>query len=146
MISFKTRLKETIYERLKGVYPVTREDLDMAPTPDPKMGDLALTFPFQLAKKLKKAPRAIAQEAASLLDSVEGVVKAEVAGGGFLNIWLDKAAHIGHLRNNTLALRQAAQFDNCPHCIYHNNLSVMICYPKTSCFGNPRSVSRRFQI
>jgi arginyl-tRNA synthetase len=82
MVSFKTRLKETIYERLKGVYPV-----------------------------------AIAQETASLLDSVEGVVKAEVAGGGFLNLWLDKAAHIGHLRNNTLALRQAAQFDNCPHCI-----------------------------
>ncbi|MCX6571050.1 MAG: hypothetical protein NT006_06480 [Candidatus Aminicenantes bacterium] len=66
MISFKTRLKETIYERLKGGYPVAIEDLDMAPTPDPKMGDLALTFPFQLAKTLKKAPRAIAQEAAPL--------------------------------------------------------------------------------
>jgi arginyl-tRNA synthetase len=91
MIAFKNRLKETIYERLKGVYPVTREDLDMAPTPDPKWGDLALTFPFQLAKTLKKAPRAIAQEAAPLLDSVEGVIKAEVAGGGFLNLWLDKA-------------------------------------------------------
>jgi arginyl-tRNA synthetase len=92
MIAFKNRLKETIYEKLKGVYPVTLEDLDMAPTPDPKMGDLALTFPFQLAKTLKKAPRAIAQEAAPLLGSVEGVIKAEVAGGGFLNLWLDKAA------------------------------------------------------
>ncbi|TFG55705.1 MAG: arginine--tRNA ligase [Candidatus Aminicenantes bacterium] len=92
MIAFKNRLKETIYERLKGVYPVTLEDLDMAPTPDPKMGDLALTFPFQLAKTLKKAPRAIAQEAAPLVASVEGVVRVEVAGGGFLNLWLDKAA------------------------------------------------------
>jgi len=91
MIAFKNRLKETIYEKLKDVYPVTREDLDMAPTPDPKMGDVALTFPFQLAKTLKKAPRTIAQEAAPLLGSVEGVIKAEVAGGGFLNLWLDKA-------------------------------------------------------
>lgn len=82
MIAFKSRLKETIYDRLKGVYPVTREDLDMAPTPDPKMGDLALTFPFALAKTLKKAPRVIAQEAAPLLGSIDGVVKAEVAGGG----------------------------------------------------------------
>jgi arginyl-tRNA synthetase len=73
MIAFKNRLKETIYERLKAVYPVTREDLDMAPTPDPKMGDLALTFPFQLAKTLKMAPRAIAQEAAGLLGAMDGV-------------------------------------------------------------------------
>ena len=92
MISFKTRLKETIYEKLKAVYPVAIEDLDLAPTPDTKMGDLALTFPFQLAKILQRAPRAIAQEAVPLLGSVAGVVKAEVAGGGFLNLWLDKAA------------------------------------------------------
>jgi hypothetical protein len=43
MISFKTRLKETIYERLKNVYPIAIEDLDMALTPDPKMADLALS-------------------------------------------------------------------------------------------------------
>jgi len=92
MIAFKARLKESIAERLRTAYPVGLADLDMAPTPDPKMGDLALTFPFQLAKTLKKAPRAIAQEAAPLLEGVPGVVKAEVAGGGFLNLWLDKAA------------------------------------------------------
>jgi arginyl-tRNA synthetase len=90
MIALKTRLKEAIYERLKPAYPVALEDLDMAPTPDAKMGDLALTFPFALAKTLGKPPRAIAQEAASRLASVEGVVRAEVAGGGFLNLWLDK--------------------------------------------------------
>jgi len=92
MIAFKARLKESIAERLRSLYPLAPVDLDMAPTPDPKMGDLALTFPFQLAKTLKKAPRLIAQEAAPLLASLEGVVKAEVAGGGFLNLWLDKAA------------------------------------------------------
>jgi arginyl-tRNA synthetase len=90
MIAFRSRLKDAIYERLKTAYPVEREELDMAPTPDPGMGDLALTFPFQLAKKLRKAPRVIAQEAAPLLATIEGVIKAEVAGGGFLNLWLDK--------------------------------------------------------
>ena len=92
MIDFKARLKETIHQRLKTVYPVTPGDLDMAPTPDPAMGDLALTFPFQLARTLRRAPRAIAQEAAALLAGVEGVAGAEVAGGGFLNLRLDKAA------------------------------------------------------
>jgi arginyl-tRNA synthetase len=92
MIAYKARLRSSIHEKLKTVYPIELADLDMAPTPDPKMGDLALTFPFQLAKTLRKAPRAIAQEAAPLLASVEGVVKAEVAGGGFLNLWLDRGA------------------------------------------------------
>jgi len=92
MIAFKTLLKEAIYERLKDVYPLTVADLDMAPTPDPKMGDLALTFPFQLAKTLKRPPRAIAQDAAGRLTGVEGLAKAEVAGGGFVNLWLDKSA------------------------------------------------------
>ncbi|MCX6571053.1 MAG: arginine--tRNA ligase [Candidatus Aminicenantes bacterium] len=100
MISFKTRLKETIYERLKGVYPVAIEDLDMAPTPDPKMGDLALTFPFQLAKTLKKAPRAIAQEAAPLRSSL--VPEEDKIIIEHTNINPNKAAHIGHLRNACL--------------------------------------------
>ena len=95
MIIFKTRLKEALYERLRGAFPVALEDLEMTPTPDARMGDLALTFPFQLAKKLGRAPRAIAQEAAALLGEVEGVVRADVAGGGYLNLWLDKGLVFG---------------------------------------------------
>ncbi len=92
MIAYKARLKASIHDKLKAVYPVELADLDMTPTPDPKMGDLALTFPFQLAKKLRKAPGPSPRRSLALLASVEGVVKAEVAGGGFINLWLDKAA------------------------------------------------------
>ena len=91
MIAFKSRLKASLADRLRPVFP-DLGDLDMTPTPDPKMGDLALTFPFTLAKTLRKAPRAIATEAVPLVASVEGVARAEVAGAGFLNIWLDRAA------------------------------------------------------
>jgi arginyl-tRNA synthetase len=147
MISFKTRLKETIYERLKGVYPVTIEDLDMAPTPDPKMGDLALTFPFQLAKTLKKAPRAIAQEAAPLLGSVEGVVKAEVAGGGFLNIWLDKDAVFAEV------LRGAGRSSLVPEedkvIIEHTNINpnkaAHIGHLRNACLGDTLARCLRFK-
>jgi arginyl-tRNA synthetase len=147
MISFKTRLKETIYERLKGVYPIAIEDLDMAPTPDPKMGDLALTFPFQLAKTLKKAPRAIAQEAAPLLGSVEGVVKAEVAGGGFLNIWLDKAAVFAE------ALRGAGRSSLVPEedkiIIEHTNINpnkaAHIGHLRNACLGDTLARCLRFK-
>jgi len=147
MIAFKNRLKETIYEKLKDVYPVTREDLDMAPTPDPKMGDVALTFPFQLAKTLKKAPRAIAQEAAGLLGTIDGVVKADVAGGGFLNLWLDKAAVFAE------ALRTAGRTSLVPEedkvIIEHTNINpnkaAHIGHLRNACLGDTLARCLRFK-
>jgi arginyl-tRNA synthetase len=97
MADFKTRLKETIYERLGGAYPLSLEDLELASTPDLAMGDLAMTFPLQLAKKLRRPPRAIAQEAGALLAGLEGLRKVEVAGGGFINLFLDREAYFAAL-------------------------------------------------
>ncbi len=58
--------------------------------PSPDMGDYA--FPcFKLAKTLRKAPPAIAQELAGLLALPEGVARAEAA-GGYINFYLDKTA------------------------------------------------------
>jgi len=147
MIAFKTRLKETIYEKLKAVYPVAIEDLDMAPTPDPKMGDLALTFPFQLAKKLKKAPRTIAQEAAGLFGTMDGVVKADVAGGGFLNLWLDKAAFFAE------AIRTAGRTSLVPEedkvIIEHTNINpnkaAHIGHLRNACLGDTLARCLRFK-
>jgi arginyl-tRNA synthetase len=147
MITFKARLKDTIYERLRSVYPVVVEDLDMAPTPDPKMGDLALTFPFQLAKKLKKAPRAIAQEAAGLLSSIEGVSRAEAAGGGFLNLWLDKGAVFAE------AVRTAGQTALAPEegkiIIEHTNINpnkaAHIGHLRNACLGDTLARCLRYK-
>ncbi len=137
MIAFKSRLKDAIAERLRVAYPDLGE-FEMAPTPDPKMGDLALTFPFTLAKTLRKPPRAIALEAAPLLASVEGVVKAEVAGGGFLNLWLDRAAVLAE------AVRLAGRTDLVPdegkivieHTNINPNKAAHIGHLRNACLGD----------
>ncbi|MBP1659947.1 MAG: arginyl-tRNA synthetase, partial [Candidatus Aminicenantes bacterium] len=147
MIAYKRRLKEAICDRLKAVYPLALEDLDMAPTPDPKMGDLALTFPFTLAKALKKAPRTIAQEAAPLLASVPGVVRAEPAGGGFLNLWLDKAAVMAE------AVRIAGRTDLGPEegkiIIEHTNINpnkaAHIGHLRNACLGDTLARCLRYK-
>jgi arginyl-tRNA synthetase len=90
MIEIKARLKEKIYERLKGKYPLEPSELDLSRAPQQKMGDLALNFPFQLAKKTQRKPREIASEISCLLFSLEGVGKVEVAGGGYINLFLDR--------------------------------------------------------
>ncbi len=58
--------------------------------PKIEMGEAASPVCFELAKRLKKAPRAIAQEIANQFGKVEGIAKVEVAGGGYLNAYFDR--------------------------------------------------------
>lgn len=56
----------------------------------PDFGELALPIAFQLARQLRKPPRAIAQELASSLGPIEGVAALEPAGNGYLNVRFDR--------------------------------------------------------
>ncbi len=60
--------------------------------PKLEMGEAASPVCFELAKRLKKAPRVIAQEIATSLPTVEGIARVEVAGGGYLNVFFDRGA------------------------------------------------------
>jgi len=92
MIAYKKSLKTKIHDAAGARYPLELEDVDISSTPDIKMGDLALAFPFQLAKKMKRNPRELALEISPMLSSLPGVDRATVAGGGFINLFLDKEA------------------------------------------------------
>jgi len=56
-------------------------------------GELAAPVAFQLARKLRKAPKAIATELAANLPSIEGVSALEVAGNGYINVRLDRGSY-----------------------------------------------------
>jgi arginyl-tRNA synthetase len=55
---------------------------------DPSHGDYATTVALRLAKERRQPPRAIAEELAAAATSLPAVERAEVAGPGFLNLWL----------------------------------------------------------
>jgi arginyl-tRNA synthetase len=59
--------------------------------PRQELGDLALTTPFDLARTLRRKPREIAERLAGELHGRGLVLRAEVAGGGFVNLFLDRA-------------------------------------------------------
>src|SRR5258708_17962947 len=56
------------------------------------MGEAASPVCFELAKRLKKAPRVIAQEIQNGLGPVAGIARLEVAGAGYLNAYFDRGA------------------------------------------------------
>jgi arginyl-tRNA synthetase len=80
-------LRHHIHERYKTDVPVVTER-----PPKLAMGEVASPVCFELAKQLKKPPRALAQEIANSLKPIEGVSRVEVAGGGYLNLFFDRAA------------------------------------------------------
>src|ERR1700679_3007731 len=81
---------------LQSKYEVTLTNLVVEQPPTIALGELALPVAFELAKRLRKAPRAIATELAAALTErlPEGVASVEVAGAGYLNIRLDRAAAV----------------------------------------------------
>jgi arginyl-tRNA synthetase len=71
--------------------------------PRPELGDLASTAPFDLAKQLRRKPREIAETLAAGLATVPGVLRAEAAGGGYVNLFLDRGAFARDLQAHLAA-------------------------------------------
>ena len=56
-------------------------------------GELAIPVAFQLARQLKRPPRQIAEELAGGLGTIAGISSFEIAGNGYINVRLDRAAY-----------------------------------------------------
>ncbi len=89
-------LKAQIDAILRARYDVALAQFAVEQPPNIALGELALPVAFELAKRLRKAPRAIATELAAELNAQlpGGVESVEVAGAGYLNIRLDRAAAV----------------------------------------------------
>src|SRR5712691_11527625 len=80
------RLLTTIYSLDESALPAIV--LDYPPSRD--LGDLGTPVAFELARRLRKAPRAIAQEIAGAFGSLEGVRQVAAAPNGYLNFFLER--------------------------------------------------------
>jgi arginyl-tRNA synthetase len=60
--------------------------------PSRALGDVAIPVAFELARRLRKAPKVIAQELAKGLGAIDGVARVEAAPNGYLNLFLNRAA------------------------------------------------------
>jgi arginyl-tRNA synthetase len=85
------RLRQALAAHIRAKYGI---DIPVVLERPPKLelGEAASPVCFELAKRLKKAPRAIAQEIANSLPKIDGIARVEVAGGGYLNAFFDRIA------------------------------------------------------
>jgi arginyl-tRNA synthetase len=84
------RLARAIRDEVLASFGVPLGPVAFQYPPSHEMGDLAITAPFDLARTLRRGPREIAERLAPGLSSAPGVRRAEVAGGGYVNLFLDR--------------------------------------------------------
>ena len=95
-------IQQTLLTRIQAIllarYDVTLAHLAVEQPPAVALGELALPLAFELAKRLRKAPRAIALELQQALTddlaNLPGIASIEAAGAGYLNIRLDRVATV----------------------------------------------------
>ena len=107
-LELQKRLAEHIRGLLKTKYNLTLETIPVEIPPDLKFGELATPVALQLARSLRKAPKAIAQEIVAELGALEGFAGFEIAGAGYINARLDRAATIAAITDAGCPIQPAA--------------------------------------
>jgi arginyl-tRNA synthetase len=91
-LELQKRLGAHLRAVLKEKYDLELAAIPLEIPPDLKFGELSTPIAFELARKLRKAPKIIAQEIVTALGTLNGFVSFEVAGAGYINARLDRTA------------------------------------------------------
>jgi arginyl-tRNA synthetase len=89
----RRRLQHTLATTFQ-LPPAEQPAIVIETPPSRAMGDMAVPVAFELARRLRKAPRAIAQDLAAALGTMEGVARVQAAPNGYLNFYLERASFL----------------------------------------------------
>lgn len=92
VINFKSHLSELFAFALRVVAPDQTASVLLERPKQAQHGDYACNLAMQLAKPLRRSPRDIAQALMAALPASDQIEKVEIAGAGFINVFLTAAA------------------------------------------------------
>ena len=84
------QLADAVRVFLREKYEIELANVVIDQPPSVEMGEFALPLSFELAKRLRKPPRKIAEEIAAAMPLPDGFEKLEVAGAGYINARLKR--------------------------------------------------------
>jgi arginyl-tRNA synthetase len=102
-LSLAAAIKQHLLSQVREQFNLELEDLATEIPPKTELGDLAFPLAFELAKRLKvttgakQNPREIATKLAEGLRALSGVARVEIAGPGYLNVFIDRAQMFSEL-------------------------------------------------
>ena len=127
------RLLTTLYALDETALPTVA--LEYPPTRD--LGDLGTPVAFELARRLRKAPRAIAQEIAGAFGTLEGVRTVSAAPNGYLNFFLERRTFLlERLRQSEVKPQPSAGKAIVEHTAINPNKAAHIGHLRNSALGD----------
>ncbi len=98
MIAVYLKQQRVLVERLRTAlrqkYQIEGLNLVVEQPPEIRFGEYALPLAFELARRLKKPPKKIAEELVAEIGSIDGFSGFEIAGAGYINARLDRASAV----------------------------------------------------
>jgi len=127
------RLLSTLYSIDEAGMPTIT--LEYPPTRD--LGDLGTPVAFELARRLRRAPRAIAQDIAGAFGTLDGVRQVAAAPNGYLNVFLERPAFlIDRLRPAAAMPRPEAGKAIVEHTAINPNKAAHVGHLRNSALGD----------
>ena len=131
-LQLQARIEALLMER----YEIALQHLAVELPPKIEFGEMALPVAFELAKRLKKAPRAIAQELQAELAETPGVAAVEIAGAGYLNVKLDRAATVKRMAADEHAVVGGGGFRLVEHTSINPNKAAHVGHLRNAILGD----------
>jgi len=88
------QLETRLRDALRSLYQIDVDAVVLEQPPELAFGEYATPLAFELARRLRRAPRKIAEEIVAALGPVPGFASFDVAGGGYINARLDRASAV----------------------------------------------------
>ncbi|MEW6364457.1 MAG: arginine--tRNA ligase [Acidobacteriota bacterium] len=143
MIQFQRKLREALTQRAPQLAEIP---FSFEYPPSPAMGDLSIAAAFDLAKRLRRKPREIAQEIAGLLKDLPMVRRVDVAGGGYVNFFLDRPAFLRYLLDGgSESARTGGEKVIVEHTNINPNKAAHVGHLRNACLGDTLVRLLRYQ-
>lgn len=144
--AIRARLHDTLTTTF-GLAPADLPVIALELPPKRAFGDVAVPVAFELARRLKKAPRVIAQELVGALGAIPGVSRVDAAPNGYLNFFLDRGAFLRARLEGTVMPLPAAEAGKVivEHTAINPNKAAHIGHLRNAALGDTLVRLLRFQ-
>ncbi len=129
-------LRERVRSVLQAKYQVELPQIAIEQPPDLEMGEYALPVAFELARRLKRSPRAIAAELVAELLPLEGFTSFTVAGAGYINGKLDRQAAVQQIARDDTPEEQSHLHSLVEHTSINPNKAAHIGHLRNAILGD----------
>ncbi|MDT7817725.1 MAG: arginyl-tRNA synthetase [Acidobacteriaceae bacterium] len=129
-------LRERLRSVLQAKYQVELPQIAIEQPPDVEMGEYALPVAFELARRLKRSPRAIAGELVADLLPLEGFTSFSVAGAGYINGKLDRQAAAQQIARDDTTEEQSHLHSLVEHTSINPNKAAHIGHLRNAILGD----------